>query len=185
MEIFESRDGNRLILSIKGHLDTNSAPALVEHFGKVKKGAEAFTLDFSSLAYLSSTGIRSLVVMIKDANATGKSLKIINVPPHIREVFRVTGIEDIFVRDEGMSIIETENTPSRLVFTFAGTLDTHTEHLLPPLFTRLLKENKPEIVFDISKLDKKSESALNLVRWFDEQLKKGQRKLTLIGFSDD
>ncbi len=57
-------------------------------------GAETLTLDFSGLDYVSSAGLRVLLAAYKRMAGKG-GMKIRNVNEVVREVFEVTGFEDI------------------------------------------------------------------------------------------
>jgi anti-sigma B factor antagonist len=58
--------------------------------------ADAKTLDFASLEYISSAGLGVLLKTQKRLAETGAGLKIINVNNHIRDVFRYSGFNAIF-----------------------------------------------------------------------------------------
>ena len=50
-------------------------------------------LDASNLSYLSSAGLRALLVVSK---RTGKKLRLCNVSPALYDVFSMTGFDSIF-----------------------------------------------------------------------------------------
>lgn len=58
--------------------------------------AEARTVDFLNLEYISSAGLGVLLKTQKRLANTGASLKIINVNKHIHDVFRYSGFNAIF-----------------------------------------------------------------------------------------
>ena len=92
MKIDFRKDGDSLFVSLEGRLDTVTAPQL-EAFLE-QNPASALTLDCEKLAYVSSAGLRVLLVAqkkLKDA------LKLIHVQEMVMEVFEVTGFADILV----------------------------------------------------------------------------------------
>ncbi len=58
--------------------------------------AEARTLDFSQLEYISSAGLGILLKTQKRLAESGAALRIINVNNHIHDVFRYSGFDTIF-----------------------------------------------------------------------------------------
>jgi len=58
--------------------------------------ADARTLDFSRLEYISSAGLGILLKTQKRLAESGAALKIINVNNHIHDVFRYSGFDAIF-----------------------------------------------------------------------------------------
>ena len=58
--------------------------------------AEARTVDFADLEYISSAGLGVLLKTQKRLAESGAGLKIINVNNHIHDVFRYSGFSKIF-----------------------------------------------------------------------------------------
>lgn len=93
MNIQQIRNGNELVLALEGRLDTVTAPELEEALKDALEGVEELILDFEKLDYISSAGLRVLLVAQKTMSQQG-SMKIRNVNEIIREVFDVTGFSD-------------------------------------------------------------------------------------------
>ena len=94
MTINKEKNGNELLLKLEGRLDTTTAPNLDEVLAAELDGIQKLIFDFSSLEYLSSAGLRSLLSAQKKMNAQG-SMIIKNVSEMISEIFEVTGFSDI------------------------------------------------------------------------------------------
>ena len=94
MTITKAQNGNELVVSLEGRLDTVTAPELEAEFKASLSGVTALTLDFEKLEYISSAGLRVLLSAQKVMNAQGK-MKVINVNETIMEIFEVTGFSDI------------------------------------------------------------------------------------------
>jgi len=77
----------------KGRLDAAQCEKAQEFMDAV---AEAKTLDFAELEYISSAGLGVLLKTQKRLVADGAGLKIINVNNHIKDVFRYSGFNAIF-----------------------------------------------------------------------------------------
>jgi len=82
-------------LRLGGRMDTTSAPAAQEAFLKVAGEYAKITLNFASLEYVSSAGLRALLMVQKQVNRTGGSLTLTNVSPAVMEVFEMTGFSGI------------------------------------------------------------------------------------------
>ncbi len=94
LDINKALDGNEMVITLKGRLDTLTAPQLEEELGACLDGVEKLVFDFSELEYISSAGLRVLLSAQKTMNARG-SMTVKNVSEEIREIFDVTGFSDI------------------------------------------------------------------------------------------
>lgn len=94
MEILNTKVDNTLTLALTGRLDTVTAPELEAALAENLDGVETLVLDFSSLDYISSAGLRVLLSAQKRMNNQG-SMKVTNINADIREVFEITGFCDI------------------------------------------------------------------------------------------
>jgi anti-sigma B factor antagonist len=61
--------------------------------------AGARTLDFGRLDYISSAGLGLLLATQKRLSKHGTGLRIVNLNPHIRNVFHYAGFDRIFQID--------------------------------------------------------------------------------------
>ena len=94
MTINKAKNGNELTICLEGRLDTVTAPELEKELNAELEGADALTLDFGKLEYISSAGLRVLLSAHKVMSRKG-GLKITNANEIVREVFDVTGFSDI------------------------------------------------------------------------------------------
>ena len=94
MIIEKNLNGTELTVTIAGRLDTTTAPQLEAEFKQNINGVEKLVLDFTSLEYLSSAGLRVLLSAQKVMNKQGEMI-IKNVNETINEIFEVTGFIDI------------------------------------------------------------------------------------------
>ena len=94
MIIEKNLNGAELTFTIVGRLDTTTAPQLEAEFKQNINGVEKLVLDFTSLEYLSSAGLRVLLAAQKVMNKQGEMI-IKNVNDTINEIFEVTGFIDI------------------------------------------------------------------------------------------
>lgn len=84
---------NATVISVKGRLDTVTAP---EFDKAVENVAGDIILDCAEMEYISSAGLRSFITLLKRAKATCHSLEIEGLQPSIRPVFDMTGFSALF-----------------------------------------------------------------------------------------
>jgi anti-sigma B factor antagonist len=94
MNLIKNRNGSELTFALDGRLDTTTAPQLDQALQESLEGITSLTFDLEKLVYISSAGLRSLLVAQKAMNKKG-SMKIKNAGATIMEVFTVTGFADI------------------------------------------------------------------------------------------
>ena len=94
MTIEKVANGNELTVKVDGRLDTTTAPQLEASLKESFAGVEKLVLDFASLEYLSSAGLRVLLQAQKTMNAQGEMI-IRNINETINEIFEVTGFIDV------------------------------------------------------------------------------------------
>jgi len=92
MNINLNKNEDKLIISLEGRLDTTTSPELESEYKKLDE--KNIVLDLKDLNYISSAGLRVLLTMQKEMNKKG-TLEIINVCDDVRDIFEVTGFNDI------------------------------------------------------------------------------------------
>ena len=93
MTVKSIKNGNSITLSVKGRVDTTTAPEL-EQAVKNCEGISELIIDMNELEYISSAGLRVILYANKMMNENG-SLKLINVSAPIMEILDITGFTDI------------------------------------------------------------------------------------------
>lgn len=91
MEITTKSMESEIQVFIQGRIDTSTSTELQNEIMKSFQKAKNVVLDFTEVAYISSAGLRALLLGHKTAIAKGGSLKILNISSVVREVFEVTG----------------------------------------------------------------------------------------------
>lgn len=94
MTIEKNLSGTELNVKVSGRLDTTTAPELEAALNDSMSGVTKLVLDFASLEYLSSAGLRVLLQAQKTMNKQGEMV-VRNVNETINEIFEVTGFIDI------------------------------------------------------------------------------------------
>ena len=81
------------IIMLRGRLDSNQVDMTREILEKV---GTTTTVDFTELRYISSAGLGLLLATQKRLNDNGQRLEIVNMTPHIRDIFTIAGFDFIF-----------------------------------------------------------------------------------------
>ena len=93
MQIIADTQTDRRTVIINGNLDTNTAPELEAHLDVT--GVREIVVDFTKCPFISSAGIRTLLMAHRRMAATGGKFVARNLSPSVREVFDVTGISKV------------------------------------------------------------------------------------------
>ncbi len=95
MTIDKTLKNEKIIFAIKGRLDTTTAPQLQEVLIPAFDESKDITLDFTELVYVSSAGLRVLLMGQKQAKKTGGAMSLVGVSEDVMEVFEMTGFADM------------------------------------------------------------------------------------------
>ena len=95
MIINETRNGDILTVSPEGRLDTLSSPELDELLKKNYPSISGLVVDCSKLDYVSSAGLRVFLSAMRSLKDK-EGVRILNANPLVMEVFKVTGMIDVF-----------------------------------------------------------------------------------------
>jgi anti-sigma B factor antagonist len=91
MTITKTLENETATVLLDGRLDTTTSPKLQEELMPVFDEANVVVLDCAKLAYISSAGLRILLMAQKMANAKKVVLKLRSVSSDVMEVFEMTG----------------------------------------------------------------------------------------------
>ncbi len=81
---------------IQGRMDTMTAPELLRQFQEAGDGIEAIRVDVSRMAYVSSAGLRVLLMMYKSL-ADHKKFEMTGVRDGVREILETTGFDQFLL----------------------------------------------------------------------------------------
>lgn len=94
MEIEKDLTASKLTMKVIGRLDTVTAPDLEKEITEGLDGVTDLALDFTDLEYISSAGLRVLLLGLKTMKGKG-SFVVKNVNDIVNEVFEVTGFSEM------------------------------------------------------------------------------------------
>jgi anti-sigma B factor antagonist len=82
---------------IKGDIDINSSPEIRDSFEKViKNKAMKVLVNLNGVSYVDSSGLATLVEMLKKTRSYGGRLRISNLAPKVKSLFEITKLEKLF-----------------------------------------------------------------------------------------
>ena len=100
MIINKSVEGTTLVLALIGRLDANTSPELEEELNQSLEGIDTIIYDFKNLDYISSAGLRVLLISQKQMNRIGGSMVVRHVNDIVADIFEVTGFIDILTIED-------------------------------------------------------------------------------------
>lgn len=100
MIINKAVDGTTLFITLIGRLDANTSPELEEELYQSLDGIDSVIYDFKDLDYISSAGLRVLLISQKQMNRIGGTMIIKHVNDIVNDIFEVTGFSDILTIEE-------------------------------------------------------------------------------------
>jgi len=103
VEIQAIQEENVLVVKISGRLDAVTAPEYESKVALLVAGASRVVVDFQELEYVSSAGLRALLMAGKPLKATGGQMRFANVNGSVKEVFHITGFTSIFPIDASLA----------------------------------------------------------------------------------
>ena len=95
LSINKNTEGKKMTLALEGRLDTSTAPELEAVVKNDLTDAEELVFDFEELEYVSSAGLRVLLLAQKMMKKKG-GMVVRNASKAVMEVFKVTGFAKIF-----------------------------------------------------------------------------------------
>lgn len=96
MEVIVEKNENYNLLKVTGRLDSTTAGEFEKHLIPNLEEGKDNLVDFKELKYVSSSGLRVLLVAAKKLSVTNQKLSIVSMQDHIKEVFDISGFTDLF-----------------------------------------------------------------------------------------
>ena len=94
MNIKQKRENKKVTVYVSGRLDTNTSPKFLDYLKEAMVGTEELIIDLKEVDYISSAGLRVILLAQKTMSAQG-SMSVANVQEDVMEVFELTGFTDI------------------------------------------------------------------------------------------
>lgn len=95
MQIITEKTEDGIVLKVEGRVDTVTSPELQEMILNSFKKTGNLVLDLEKVDYVSSAGLRALLIGEKTAKGKKGTMKIIHVDKPVQSVFDMTGFSKI------------------------------------------------------------------------------------------
>ena len=89
------RDGMTVVV-VKGEIDGSSAPSLQEKILPLLQDGSALVLDLGAVSYMSSAGLRMLLLLYRQAAAHNGRVALAGLAESIRDTMEITGFLKFF-----------------------------------------------------------------------------------------
>lgn len=97
LTITEKTINNKLVVYCEGRIDSTNANIFEEKLAEViGKENNDFIIDFKKIAFVSSAGLRVLLIAAKKVKPNGGAVILTGLSPEIQEVFDISGFTSIF-----------------------------------------------------------------------------------------
>lgn len=92
LEITSRQSGSGVVLHVAGPVDSRTAAQLQEPLLRAAEGPSGgVVVDVADVPYMSSAGLRTLLLAAKTLQKRGERLKLLNVPPPIQNLLTLSG----------------------------------------------------------------------------------------------
>jgi len=96
MDLTSMKIGAATVLDAVGRIDSVTAKALEEKLlGLLKEGPQALIIDFARVDYISSAGLRVLLMAAKQSKAAHCKFALCSLKAQVRDVFDISGFGTI------------------------------------------------------------------------------------------
>lgn len=97
MQINKTRQQDIIICNVNGDIDINSSPNIRKTFDELTTSKEKkIIINLKDVSYIDSSGLATLVEMLKKAKGYGGRLKLSNLADKVKSLFEITKLEKIF-----------------------------------------------------------------------------------------
>ncbi len=97
MQITSEKIGDALVIALTGRLDANTSTEFQEQIlTKIDAGDNILAVDFSQVDYISSAGLRVLLMAVKKIKTSAGKMALFALKASIKEVFEIAGFTAIF-----------------------------------------------------------------------------------------
>ena len=105
MEIAHERDGEVIVVRLSGRLDSSTSKSAEDGIAAAIAGLATprIVIDLGGLVYISSAGLRVLLVTNKKVKQGGGRMALCGLNANVREVFSISGFDTILSLQPGRS----------------------------------------------------------------------------------
>ncbi len=95
MEITEKKNEGQIVLAVSGSVDTVTSPELQKAILTAFQKSKDLVIDMAGVPYMSSAGLRALLIGQKTATSKGGSMALTGVQNTVMQVFEMSGFSRV------------------------------------------------------------------------------------------
>lgn len=97
MPINKTRQSDIVICQLNGDIDINSSPDIRKNLDELtSKQEKKIILNLGNVSYIDSSGLATLVEMLKKTKKYGGELRLSNLADKVKSLFEITKLEKLF-----------------------------------------------------------------------------------------
>ena len=96
LDVAISQEGELAVVALAGDLDSRTAPIVQEHVGKALVTSRLLALDLSNLRYMSSAGLRVMLLTYRQAQRAGGQMAVVGLSDELRMIMSAVGFLGFF-----------------------------------------------------------------------------------------
>ncbi|MBN1353317.1 MAG: STAS domain-containing protein [Candidatus Omnitrophica bacterium] len=107
MQVRQEDKNGIVVCYITGEIDINTSPQVKKIFDRiVGEKKEKIVINFKNVSYIDSSGLATLVEILKGMRTYGGKLKLSNLSTKVKNLFEITKLEKLFdiTQEEGDAI---------------------------------------------------------------------------------
>jgi anti-anti-sigma factor len=121
MNCSETKFGGAVVLKVSGRVDLSNADAFKDAMSAAQSQAETgLIVDLAGVDYISSAGLRSLMIVFKAGKAANKQFAIAALQPLLMEIFTISRFHLVFSLFDTVRAAIEKQVPDAL-----GAFDAH------------------------------------------------------------
>ena len=95
MDLTPDRNGSVLVISVNGRIDGVNAREFESSLSEMIADDKAVALNLAELSYISSAGLRSILITAKNLSSNSAKFALCSIPANIMEIVKVAGFDRI------------------------------------------------------------------------------------------
>ncbi len=96
IDVFSREERGHSIIAAKGRLDGLTADSFIQEVQRlIGDGKGSYILDFAEVPYLSSAGLRGILILAKQVRQAGGSLALSSPTPMVKDVFNMARLASV------------------------------------------------------------------------------------------
>ena len=92
------------LIKLIGVMDAKTTPAIQQKILSIARPNSQIIFDMSQVVYMSSTGLRMLLLLYRTADFNNENLIMVGLTEEIRDMMSITGFLDFFTTSETVDL---------------------------------------------------------------------------------